>query len=338
MRSSCVTQLQEILAVARGQIERNELVAAEGTLKRCYDIAPENAEVTRKLFELYQQNVESLKASAYMDYPLYVSVETSTLCNARCSFCPYPTLERLGNKMPDALIDKIISDLKSIPDHVEFRFAPFKVSDPFTEPRIFSIIEKINRELPNASIDLYSNGASLTEAKFDQLPAIRNFQYLNISLNEHRKVEYEKLMGLNYDHVMRRLQMIHDRMERGDLPFAVVVSRVCDYINDEDFRAFVNQRFPRFVVHTHRRSDWLGQVDVHSESVPDIGCAMWFSLSITSTGIVSYCCMDGEARYPIGDVTNTHALDVYNAPAFRAVRQGRSSRIGCTPCGQCTFF
>src|SRR5262245_3324158 len=60
------------------------------------------------------------------------------------------------------------------------------------------------------------------------------------------------------------------------------------------------ERFPGFVVHTHRRSDWIGLVDVAGQAVPDIGCAMWFSLSITSTGVVSYCCMDGTGAYPIG--------------------------------------
>ena len=136
-----MTQIQEILSLAREQIKRKDLIAAEGTLKRCYDIAPGDLDVTGTLYELYQRNIESLKTSPYMDYPLFVSVETSTLCNAKCTFCPYPTLERIGNKMPDEVIDKIISDLKSIPINVEFRFAPFKVSDPFTELRLFPIIE-----------------------------------------------------------------------------------------------------------------------------------------------------------------------------------------------------
>jgi len=41
--------------------------------------------------------------------------ETSTLRNARCGFCPYPTLEPLGNQMSGDLIDKIIAGLKAIP-------------------------------------------------------------------------------------------------------------------------------------------------------------------------------------------------------------------------------
>jgi len=307
-------------------------------LKRCYDIAPDSRDVQRKLFDTYQKNLIALKQSRYMDYPLFVSLETQTVCNARCSFCPYPSLERLGNKMPDELIDKVISDLEAIPEDVQFRFAPFKVSDPFTDARIFEVVEKINRKLPNAMIDLYSNGASLTPARLESLRHIRNFQYLKISLNEHRKEFYERLMGLKFEHTLARLTHLHERLVKGELPFSVVVSKVCDYKHDEEFRGWVGERFPGFVVHTHRRSDWIGQVDVAGQAVPDIGCAMWFSLSITSTGIVAYCCMDGTGAYPIGDVSEQNALDIYNAPAFREVREKHMTRIGGSPCGQCTFF
>lgn len=331
-------RLSELLQQAEAYLSQGDPTQAEAVLKRCYDIAPGNKEVQDKLFDTYQKNLVELKQSRYMDYPLFVSLETQTICNARCSFCPYPTLDRLGNKMPDELIDKVIADLQAIPADVPFRFAPFKVSDPFTDPRIFDVVERINNRLPNASIDLYSNGASLTPARLERLRHIKNFQYLNISLNEHRKGPYEALMGLKFDHTVARLAHLHERLTKGELPFAVVVSKVADYENDEAFRDWVKESFPRFVVHTHRRSDWLGQVDVSSQLVPDIGCAMWFSLSITSTGVVSYCCMDGEGKHPIGDVTKQHALEVYNAPAYREVREKYMSRIGGAPCGQCTFF
>jgi Radical SAM superfamily/Iron-sulfur cluster-binding domain len=330
--------VDDLLQEADAHIGRNEPMHAEMLLKRCYDIAPDSREVQRKLFDTYQKNLVVLKQSRYMDFPLFVSLETQTVCNARCSFCPYPGLERLGNKMPDELIDKVISDLEAIPEDVQFRFAPFKVSDPFTDARLFGIIETINLRLPNALIDLYSNGASLTATRLESLRHIRNFQYLNISLNEHRKEVYEPLMGLKFEHTLARLTHLHERMIKGELPFSVVVSKVCDYQYDEEFRAWVTEHFPGFAVHTHRRSDWLGQVDVTGHSVPDIGCAMWFGLSITSTGLVSYCCMDGTGDHPIGDVSKQHALDVYNTPAFREVREKHMSRIGGSPCGQCTFF
>lgn len=43
----------------------------------------------------YQAHVDQLHASRYMNTPMEVAIETQTVCNAACEFCPYPSLERL---------------------------------------------------------------------------------------------------------------------------------------------------------------------------------------------------------------------------------------------------
>ena len=330
--------IPNLINLALDYLNKNNIAEAEKILKRCYDIDPNNSVVKKELFNLYQNNIENLKKSPYLDYPLFVSLETLAVCQAKCNFCPYPNMDRIGTRMPDELINKVINDLKDIPRDVEFRFAPFKVSDPFADNRLFSIIEKVNQELPNAMIDIYSNGSALTLDKLEKLQNIKNFQYLNISLNYHKKEKYQDVMKLPFERTIQRLEMIHDKLSLEGLPFSVVISRVCDYETDEDFRDWVLDKFPLFQVHTHRRSDWLGQVEISSQMPPDIGCAMWFSLSIMSTGIVSYCCMDGEGKYPLGNINESHVLDVYNSPKFRAVREHHKTRLQSMPCSQCTFF
>jgi MoaA/NifB/PqqE/SkfB family radical SAM enzyme len=42
----------------------------------------------------YQNQVEGMRKSPYLDFPVHVHLETNALCNAACNFCPYPTLER----------------------------------------------------------------------------------------------------------------------------------------------------------------------------------------------------------------------------------------------------
>ena len=70
-----------------------------------------------------------------------------------------------------------------------------------------------------------------------------------------------------------------------------------------------------------------------------IGCQRWFDLSITATGQVALCCMDGHAAHPIGDITDTHALDIYNGPGYRALRERGDSRLDLgAPCDTCSFY
>lgn len=107
----------------------------------------------------YQTLFEQFCQSAYLNYPFSIHLETLTLCPAACHFCPYPGLERLGTRMSDHLIDKVIQDLTEIPRQLPFHLFPHKVNEPFSDPRLISILQRINHALPNALISLTSNAA-----------------------------------------------------------------------------------------------------------------------------------------------------------------------------------
>ncbi|MFK7930281.1 MAG: SPASM domain-containing protein [Myxococcota bacterium] len=118
-----------------------------------------------------------------------------------------------------------------------------------------------------------------------------------------------------------------------------MLSRVGDGSDQDDaFRQAVLRRWPAFDTLVLRRGDWLGQVDTPIHEVPEIGCIRWFELSITATGTVAHCCMDGEAKWPLGDVSSQHVLEIYNQPAFRALRVSAASRREAEPCDGCTFL
>ena len=69
-------------------------------------------------------------------------------------------------------------------------------------------------------------------------------------------------------------------------------------------------------------------------SVP---CHRWFDFSITATGKVAMCCMDGQAEHPKGDVNEHHVLEIYNQPFLRRLREGLPSRLASgAPCDRCT--
>lgn len=287
----------------------------------------------------YQARVLDLRRSPYLDYPAHVHLETLSLCNARCGFCPYPGLERQGHRMPDALIDKILGDLAAIPSILPFQLSPFKVNEPFLDPRLFDVLAAVEARLPHATITLTTNASPLTEAVLDRLGRVKHLGYLWVSLNEYRPAAYEALMGLPWERTQARLGMLHARRRAGALAGRVVLSRVGDGSPaDTEFCDWVVRHYPGFEPSIFRRGGWLGQVETPTPAVPDVGCVRWFDLSVTSTGRVAHCCMDGRAEWPIGDVTTQHALDVYNAPPYRALRERALTRREARPCGTCSFL
>ena len=287
----------------------------------------------------YQNQVEAMRKSPYLDFPAHVHLETNALCNAACNFCPYPTLERKGTKMPDALITKIIEDLRDIPPTLPFQLSPFKVNEPFLDTRLFDVLAQINERLPNASLTLTTNASALTEKQVARLSGVRNLVYLWISMNDHRPAEYEATMKLPYRRTLERMRMIHAARASGSLALRIVLSRVGDGSADDlEFVRWVKREFPLFEASVFQRGDWLSQVDTPTSPAPQVGCVRWFDLSITATGIVAHCCMDGEAKYPIGDVSRQHVLEVYNAPAYRKLREHTARRQEAERCNRCSFF
>lgn len=274
----------------------------------------------------------------YLDWPYEISIETFAKCNASCTFCPYTTLERIGVKMPDELIDSIIEELKDHPH--PFLISPFKVNEPFLDKRLIPICRKINAELPNAILRLFSNGSALTEKHIDEVATLKRVTHLWISLNEYEAEAYKATMGLDFERTVANLDLLHSKKAAGLFPWDVMISRVRQALipNEADraFSKFVQGRWPLFGVHLIKRDSWLGFTEPNDPEVPDAPCSRWFELSVMATGKVSLCCMDGEGAYQIGDIRDG-VFATYNAPHWRERRLKMLSRKGISPCSTCNY-
>ncbi len=295
-----------------------------------------------QLARFARKKAERLKAAGLLDFPAIVHLETLASCNAACNFCPYPSLERKGTRMSDALIAKVIDDLSAIPKDVYFQLAPYKVSEPFLENRLFEILELANSKLPNASISIITNGSPLTEKKIHQLGAVKNLAYINVSMNFDNPEEYEAVMQLPFARTVERIELLHRLHAEGVIRCPVRLTRVATNRNDDQsFTHWVRSNFPRFKPDIAPRHDWIGTIDSPNGAlaVPDAPCHRWFDMSITATGVVSMCCMDGAAQYPKGDVNTQHVLEIYNQPWLRELRETLVSRRQTrSPCNSCTYL
>ena len=264
-----------------------------------------------------------------VEYPNEVSVETMALCNARCTFCPYPTMERKGERMSDELLDKIVTEIISW--RRPMFFSPFKVNEPLLDARTIPLCERLNREAPWVTIRLFTNGSALTPAKVEEIGRLKNVVHLWVSLNSHIPEEYERLMGLRFELTAKRLDHLHAQ----DFPHPVVLSTV-GYPN-EDFRRYCFDLWPKFESVALKRDAWLGQIEPQAGGVPDAPCARWFELSIAATGESSRCCMDGEAKYGFGNAREKSLYDIYNHADLRSWREGLLSRKTVPVCSTCTY-
>lgn len=244
--------------------------------------------------------------------------------------------------MTDSLITKVVDDLTGIPRHVPFQLAPYKISDPFLDERIFDICELINEKLPNARLSFITNGSMLTSDKIAKLAELKLVSYLTISLNFHRADDYERVMGIPFERVIHNLDVIHQHVNNRSIKFPIKVTRVAeDEKSDKEFLGWTKDRYPLFHPFLLPRNDWIGQFpDSYTRDlIPDAPCHRWFDFSITATGAVAMCCMDGNAQFPKGNVSEQHVLEIYNQDHLRRLRENIPSRksVGA-PCDRCTYL
>lgn len=266
----------------------------------------------------------------YLDQPLEVSIETFAHCNARCTFCPYPTLERQGTRMPDALIERLIEEMAAF--RHPFLFSPFKVSDPLLDKRLIDICRRFEARCPQGILRIFTNGSALTEARIAELASLERLAHLWVSLNSHDPLEYERLMGLDFERTARNL----DRLHASDFPHPVMLSAVGS--GNEAFLRYCAKRWPKFRAFLIKQDAWIDYTTAEVAEVPDTPCTRWWELNITATGRAALCCMDGRGEHGFGDVNETTLMDLYNHPTYRAWRVGQMSRRAAGhPCAGCTY-
>ena len=262
----------------------------------------------------------------YLNQPREVSLETWARCNAACTFCPYPTMGRIGDKMPDDLIARLVDEMAGF-EH-PFYFSPFKVNEPLLDKRSIPLCKEVIQRT-KALVRYFTNGSALTPRNIELLAELPygRVAHLWISLNEHRPDEYKRLMSLDFENTAEKLDYLHD----SDFPHPVMLSTV-GYPN-EDFRYYCFERWPDFESMAIRQTGWLGEIQAQPWEIPKGECSRWWELSIMANGVVSLCCMDSEGKFAIGDINKQTLLEVYE----KMKPHRESLKRDFHPCNTCNY-
>lgn len=281
-----------------------------------------------------------MNTDPYLYQPREVSIETLALCNAACTFCPYPTLERKREKLSDETLDNLIKQMSSW--RHPFTISPFKVNEPFLDVRLTEFCRQINERLPLASLRLFTNGSRFTRDIMCEVFALKRVQHIWVSLNEVDEAAYKSTMGLNFDHTAGRIDLLH-AMWKPRPRQTIVISRVSEVdptlerAKRAAFDFYVYNRWPGVVTVHIKRDGWLGYTEPSNPEIPQRPCGRWWELSITATGDCALCCMDGTGEFKVGNVHELSLIDIYNQPKLLNMRMHAQRRNGINPCERCTY-
>lgn len=269
------------------------------------------------------------------EVPRLVAIETTSRCNATCTFCPYSAKQSAKQSMDSALFEKIIEDCRRFP---LAKIEPLLNGEPFVDPLLMDRLALIRRRLPQTTLHLVTNGNAMTPARVDDLAQLGGVDRLIISLNTLDEAKYREVMGLPLARTLSNIDYALDARRRRRIARRIYVRMVRrpDSSVEEQARfiAFCRKHRVRpFILAQH---NYLGEVD-SLLPVPTYPCQMLDRVDILSDGRVALCCSDVDGAYSWGDVRTHSVLEVFRSAVARRYRSmhraGRRHEL--EPCRSC---
>lgn len=295
----------------------------------------------------YANSVAQLRYR-YLDYPRNISIETQVKCNAKCSFCPYPTTSRQGQEMPTKLFYKLLDDLGEIPSSHGFGITLHRINEPLLDRRLPEFHQAVADRFPQAHHQFWSNGSTIKQGTCEWMALYRNAS-LTVSLNSVDEAEHTNLMGFGLSVVLKNLDYLHALKAANQFNLPVLLCAPYQHEeNAEIFTEFCKSRWPLFSTGIRPFFSWMGESSAGAAFRENLGlpasaneteifglpCGQWFDLHILADGSVTKCCIDESGyRQPNYDATKRNVLDIFrDRIKQRRELPKRSSIIDCQQC------
>ncbi len=264
-------------------------------------------------------------------WPDIVQIESTNLCNAKCVFCPRDEMHRQQGVMDFELFRRIVDECADLGiTHVRVH----NYGEPFLDRQL---VEKVRyaKSRGIAEVGMISNGSLITE-EIARGMIDAGLDAINISVDAGGREVFERTrVHLKYDTVIGNIRTLARlREEAGRRRPRLILSFVRQE-NSADEQAFIEEwRQVADKIHITDLHNWAGTL--HRQSNVQYPCyRLWLTFTVLWDGRVSLCCADYDGRHVLGDLRTSTIAQVWNSPAYRAVRRQHLESGGPEICRSC---
>ncbi|HET7451174.1 MAG TPA: radical SAM/SPASM domain-containing protein [Thermoanaerobaculia bacterium] len=278
---------------------------------------------TRARVEEARFLIEDVLAESHRFSLFCVSLETSSVCNHRCDFCPVSVDPREAEVMPPALFERIVAEIAALatPRTVVFLNNYNEPTvDPFFEDRCRTLFA---RGLP---VSLLTNASGLKPDVARSIASAGRFRYLGVNLPTLDPERYRALHGTrDLARVVAHVEAL-ETIDVAEEKAIVALGR-----EDDAHRADVEAlraRFPGWDVRPFPIRSRAGQIgEVLPPPKKDLrGCELMGSrpfehLHVNATGSAVLCCQDYYEKWPVGDLNRQSVAEVLGGEKIAQMRR-----------------
>ena len=273
----------------------------------------------------------------------FASIETFSMCNQACNFCPVSVAPRPKMLMSQAHFERVVEDLVSFRDTLEGVFLNF-----YNEPTIDPLFMDRVRVLKKArlKIALLTNATGLTRKRQQDIRALGGVDFLSVNLNSLDRDRYRLTRG--HDHLRGVLPKI-DALATSPISADQVINVLGDggdsHSMDSDAIAdrYADTTFETRPFVANSRCGQCGPADVDVRPLAgceQMGSRLFNHLHVLANGNCVVCCQDYYERHTVGNVFDESVHLVMSGSAMASLRLQAHGLIPAEPdllCRRCDF-
>lgn len=281
------------------------------------------------LTESHKQKLISIEQNLKnYDFPPQIIIETTSVCNMKCSHCNHRIMERAKFHMSDELYKKIIDEIAEVAPDTEvwptFYGEAFALGDKLFERLRYA------RDKGLTKLVLNSNGKLLDRKDYIDQILTSGLKRFILSLDGFKKETFERIrVGGNRDKIYAAVEKLLERKKELRLEFPIIQCQFSE-IDDNalevpEFRQYWESRGAE--VKVRNMLSWTNSGDVIANNLDyktefRIACP-WGNntMAIHSDGNIVACAVDYEGRFVAGNANTQTLLDIWHGNHYNKLRK-----------------
>lgn len=288
------------------------------------------------------------------ELPRGLHIEGTNICNAKCTFCAYPQMERPKQTMPMDQFRRVIDEYVAMGGKY-VSLTPI-VGDPFVDPHLFERLDYLYQCPEIEGFYFYTNAILMKPEVSEKLLAYADKLMVYVSFGGFDRETYKAIMGVDqFDRVRRHIESFIQLKIQTNSPIKFVLSVRCSlgqctgdfwrYIRSNEVKGVLALQIPDYGF-----DSWGGKIK--DEDLLKVGLEpmqkphklgacelLYMKPVILANGKVNACaCRDVEAELIVGDVQKSSLTEIWQSKAIQEIIDRHERGDFPEICKRCTWY
>jgi len=270
--------------------------------------------------------IDDIEKESRRTHLLYLSLETCTVCNHRCPFCPVSIEPRDREVMSQELFERVVDQAVEAGGE---RIVVFL--NNYNEPTFDPLFEDRVRYLfaRKLAVSILTNASGFTPERCALFESLGRFRYIGVNLPTLRADRYEKLHGTrDLARVVANMDAMHAREISEETAIVALGDEGEEHQRDvEELRAHFEPKGWIVKPFKIRSRPDSGTYVVEPPPIRKLrGCELIGSrpfehLHVTATGTAVLCCQDYYEKLSVGNVKTQTVAEILGGETMARLRR-----------------